>query len=156
MAERAQRRDAEAAAKRRQVLLIDDNEDDRQILERVFEGGGSRAELLTAGSGPEGLDVIAKRADENASPDLVLLDLNMPGMTGLETLERIRALDAGRLVPIIVFTTSDSDTDVIRSYELGANSFVTKPIDLDDVIRVVSEIDEYWFDLTALPRRPQG
>jgi CheY-like chemotaxis protein len=128
------------------VLLADDDTADQEIFRRLVEQGVLRAELKIARSGEEALELLEK---DGRTPDLILLDLNMPGFGGHETLIKLRKTDATRTTPVIVLTTSDSETDIIKSYELGANSFITKPISFEEFARVVREVDEYWFDIIA-------
>lgn len=138
----------ETAKRSAKVLLVEDDHADQEILKRIVSQGALRAALHIESSGQSALDYLEKSGDEI---DLILLDLNMPGLNGLETLAEIRKRAGIKTIPVIMLTTSDSEQDVIKSYELGANSFVTKPIQFDEFIRVVREIDEYWFDLTVLP-----
>lgn len=131
------------------VLLVEDDVADQEILKRIVSKGVMRASLHIVSDGQAALDYLDS---VKGDVDLILLDLNMPGLNGLETLAEIRLRRNTKTIPVIMLTTSDSDTDVVKSYELGANSYVTKPVKYDDFIRVVREIDEYWFDLSILPR----
>jgi len=92
-------------------------------------------------------------ADEERSPrpDLVLLDLNMPGMDGRDVLSEMRADEALKEIPVVVLTTSESPLDIASVYRLGCNSFITKPVDMEQFIRVVRELGSYWFELVTLP-----
>lgn len=135
------------------VLLIEDDVADQEILKRMVQDSVLRAELHVASSGEEALQFMENCAAGGGpgEPDLILLDINMPGLGGIETLRRLRALKNAKTTPIIVLTTSDSDSDILKSYECGANSYITKPISFDDFIRVIRELNEYWFEVAALP-----
>ncbi len=138
------------------VLLIEDDLADQEIFKRAVGQGVMRADLHIASGGEEGLDYLHRKGDfappaAAPAPDLILLDLNMPGLSGLETLARIRSNKDTRAVPVVVLTTSDSESDVVQSYELGANSYVTKPVRFEEFVRVIGELDEYWFDHVVLP-----
>ncbi|MEI7823631.1 MAG: response regulator, partial [Verrucomicrobiota bacterium] len=90
----------------------------------------------------------------NASrPDLILLDINMPRKNGCEVLEEVRSDEDLRLIPIVILTSSEAEDDIRRSYELGANCFVTKPADLDEMVRVVQAINHFWITIAKFPRQ---
>ncbi len=138
------------------VLLVEDDRSDRDIVSQIFQRHEAQTELRAVSDGSQALDYLFRQGDyantvDAPAPDLVLLDLNMPGMSGLETLTAIRADERTKTLPVVVLTTSDNDADVIRSYELGANSFIIKPIKFDEFVKVIRELDEYWFKLSKLP-----
>ncbi len=137
-------------SKKPNVLLIDDDAADQEIFERLVQKGVLDAQLQIANSGEEALEQLALK-DNAQRPDLIFLDLNMPGLGGHATLAKLREAPGISTTPIIVLSTSDADADVIKSYELGANSFITKPISFDEFVRIVREIDEYWFEIVTLP-----
>lgn len=138
------------------VLAVDDDKNDQEILKRVIERGVMRAVLKTVHSGEEALEYL-KREGRYASPgaapkpDLVLLDLNMPGLGGIETLAQIRSEESTSEIPVIVLTTSDDERDIFMSYKRGANSYITKPVQFENFVEVVRDLDEYWFDCVILP-----
>ena len=139
------------------VLLVEDDIADQEILKRAVAEGVMRADLKIASGGQEALNYLKKEGpfappNEAPTPDLILLDLNMPGLSGLETLARIRDRKETRTVPVVVLTTSDSKSDVVKSYELGANSFITKPVTFEEFVNVVRGLDQYWFDYVVLPK----
>jgi CheY-like chemotaxis protein len=138
------------------VLLIEDDTADQEILRRAVKHGFMRAELRIVSNGTEALDYLHHRGryappNESPQPDLILLDLNMPGLSGLNTLSKIRSGETTKSMPVVIFTTSDSMKDVARSYELGANTFITKPTSYEEITRKLQIIDKYWFDISILP-----
>jgi len=140
------------------VLLVDDDRADQEIIKRIAEQGATSARLVIVSSGQDALDYLAKKnkfegAGDAPTPDLILLDLNMPGLTGLDVLSRIRNDTQTKRIPVVVLTTSDREADVLQSYERGANTYLTKPVKFEEFVRVVRELDEYWFGLAQLPRQ---
>ena len=115
-----------------------------------------RKELRIVGDGEEALDYLFRRGKYQAPatsprPDLLLLDLNLPRVNGYQVLEEIRADSELRPVPVLVLTTSRQEKDIIRSYELGCNSFITKPMSSDQLTGLVQAIEKYWFETAILP-----
>lgn len=135
------------------ILLGEDDPDDRVLLEHAFHATGSARTLVFVDDGEDLMDFLTARGRHVGarSPDLVLLDLNMPRKDGWEALTEMRADPLLRRIPVVVLTTSNAAHDVRRAYELGANSFVTKPVNFDALVRVVRTIDAYWFGTVALP-----
>ena len=138
-----------------QVLLVEDNQDDVEILRRALERSRIPNELYVARDGQEALDLLFGGADGAASlrPDLVILDVNTPRVNGLEVLERIRASDQFGTMPVVVLTVSDREEDVVRSYQLGANTYIQKPPEFQQFVHVLEVLGEYWFAVAKLPRR---
>ena len=133
------------------LLLVDDDAEDAFLTQRAFE----RCKLLNEFHHLESAEAMLAHlaeVDEAGRPDLILLDINMPGMGGLEALRRLRADDALRAIPVVMLSTSDDVRDVLTSYDIGANSYVTKPVDLEGLTKVARLFDEYWFQLVHLPR----
>ena len=138
------------------ILLVEDDVADQEIIKRVVSTGATSATLQIVSDGQEALDYLKREGAYTSpgsapKPDLVLLDLNMPGLNGFEVLTEIRKDPSVRLLPVIVLTTSDQESDIVQSYERGANSYLTKPVSFDEFVRVIREIDEFWFDLAVLP-----
>lgn len=137
------------------ILLVDDDPGDQELTRRALMGGGLRVDLRVAQDGEEALDYLNQRGrfeGGNAPfPDLLLLDLNMPKLDGREVLKSIKADPRLRKLPVLVMTTSRQETDIVRSYDLGCNSFVTKPVDVDEFLRAVRDLGEYWLRLVTLP-----
>lgn len=139
------------------VLLADDDMADQELTRRAFELGEIRVDLHIVNDGEEALDYLNGRGphasgNDAPRPDLVLLDLNMPGLDGYRVLETIRSDRRLSRLPVVVMSTSTNVADVNRTYALGCNTFIRKPLDFDEFVRVVGELVPYWFRLVQLPR----
>jgi two-component system, chemotaxis family, response regulator Rcp1 len=134
------------------ILLVEDNPNDIEITRRALEKGQVRNELTIARDGQEAIDLLFGQAGVRASlPGLILLDLNLPRVDGREVLSRIKTDPDLRRIPVIVLTTSTREEDVVRSYDLGVNTFISKPVRFEDFIKVVTAIQEYWIVIATLP-----
>ncbi len=137
------------------IVLADDDPDDRALVGEALEEAGLPVDLRTVADGPELLEYLrgeGRYATADAPvPDLVLLDLNMPRMNGHEVLEAIRGDQRIRATPVIVLTTSARDDDVVRTYEVGGNSFITKPASFPGLVEVMRALDKYWFKVAETP-----
>jgi CheY-like chemotaxis protein len=134
------------------ILLVEDNPDDVELTMMALEKSRISNEVVVVGDGVEALDYLFARGDfagrdAGVMPQVILLDLNMPRMDGLEFLRRIRADEKTRLLPVVVLTTSNEDKDKIESYKLGANSFVRKPVDFQQFVEAVQQLGLYWMVL---------
>ena len=139
------------------VLIADDDPEDRLLIEDAFEESRLANTLQFVEDGEKLLDYLHRRngfADPSASPrpGLILLDLNMPRKDGREALEEIKSDPKLRQIPIVVMTTSKAEEDILRTYDLGVNSFVTKPVTFDGLVDVVQTLGKYWFQIVELPR----
>jgi len=136
------------------ILLVEDDPGDELITREAFADNKIKNTLHVARDGQEGLDFLYRRGDyANApTPDLILLDLNLPKYDGRELLEAIKS-DADLChIPVVVLTTSSAEEDILRSYKLHANAYVTKPVDLDQFMKAVREIDEFFVQVVRLPQ----
>ena len=138
------------------ILMAEDDADDQLLVREAFAECGVKEQLRFVADGEELLDYLMQRghyANVIAAPrpGLILLDLNMPRKDGREALKEIRDHPDLRRVPIVVFTTSRADTDIRKVYELGANSFITKPAAFDGLVTTVTKMVGYWFGLVELP-----
>ncbi len=138
------------------LLIADDDPDDRMMTQAALEESYLLNNLYFVENGQELMDFLKRRgkyADPATSPrpDLILLDLNMPRKDGREALMEIKADPDLRAVPIIVLTTSKSEEDILKSYDLGVNCFISKPVLFEELINVVRSIGQYWFDIVKLP-----
>lgn len=138
------------------VLLAEDDPADQELARRAFDAGDIRVELKVVDDGEQLLDYMNRRgsyADRAAAPrpDLLVLDLNMPKLDGFQVLEVLRRDDRFRLLPIVVMSTTANIDDVNLGYDLGCNTFITKPAELDAFMRVIQGLAPYWFRLVTLP-----
>ena len=143
-------------AKRVVILLADDDPGDQELTRRALQDDVVRSELHIVGDGEELLDYLFRRGkydqtESSPRPDLILLDLNMPKMNGREALQVLKQDPDLSLIPIVVLTTSQQETDIVRSYDLGCSSYIQKPVDIDQFIEVVRMLGNYWFDIVTLP-----
>ena len=139
------------------ILLADDDEDDLQAVKEALQENRLGNDIRTTGDGEELLDYLLRRGrytDPSGSPrpGLILLDLNMPKKDGREALAEIKAHPNLRQIPIIVLTSSKAEEDVFRSYHLGVNSFITKPVTLAGLAEAMQVLSQYWFEIVELPR----
>ena len=137
------------------ILLVDDNPADVDLVREALQGNVHRIQVESVGDGEEALAFLNRRGShvEKPRPDLVILDLNLPKKDGRAVLAEVKADAELRTIPIVVFSTSRSLLDIGRSYELGANCYVSKPGNLNDYFAAVQSIEEFWFGCASLPRK---
>jgi CheY-like chemotaxis protein len=135
------------------ILLADDDEDDRLTTQHAFERHHLANELRFAVDGEDLMDYLYRRGEHaNAPrPGLILLDLNMPRKDGREALKEIKEDPELRNIPVVVLTTSGEEEDILRTYNLGANSFIRKPVEFDALVRIIDTLGRYWFQVVELP-----
>jgi CheY-like chemotaxis protein len=138
------------------ILLAEDDPDDRVLLRDALEEGRLVNDLRCVEDGEELMDYLhhhGKYAGENAAPrpGLILLDLNMPRKDGREALQEIKADPSLRQIPVVVLTTSQAEEDIFRSYDLGANSFITKPVTFQSMVDLMRTLGRYWLEIVELP-----
>ncbi len=141
------------------ILLVEDNPDDEALTLRAFEKNNITNEIVVVRDGVEALDwLFAEGAhagrDRSVLPEVVLLDLKLPKVDGLEVLRRIRADEHTRLLPVIILTTSEEESDRLAGYSLGANSYIRKPVDFSQFIEAVRQLGLYWLVLNESPPEP--
>lgn len=136
-----------------EILLVEDNPADARLTREVFEGGRLSTHLNVVSDGEQALEFLRRQGiyETAPRPKLVLLDLNLPRKDGREVLEELKADPALCRIPVIVLTTSAAQTDIMRAYELQANCFITKPLDLDEYFAVVRSIEDFWLATARLP-----
>lgn len=135
-----------------EILLVEDDVGDAKLAQIALRDAGSQCHVRHVRDGVDAIEMLRGAvAKGDKLPDLVLLDLNMPRMDGRQVLQEMRADPALRMVPVVVLTTSAVDRDVAASYSLGANSFITKPMDMDEFAAVMRGIENYWFSVVRLP-----
>jgi CheY-like chemotaxis protein len=138
------------------ILLVEDNPADVEITIEAFRRSHKGNRVFVCRDGEEALDFLFHRrqfakAGAAPRPDLILLDLNLPKKNGAEVLEQVKTNPQMRDIPIVVLTTSDRDEDVSRCYKVGANSYLTKPVQFDECLKLVEEIQQYWLQISKLP-----
>lgn len=136
-----------------EVLLVEDNPGDVRLTQEALKDSRVLVNLTVASDGVEAMEVL-RREGQNAAkprPDLILLDLNLPRKNGREVLEEIKADEDLKRIPVIVMTTSKAEQDIYRVYNLNANCYVTKPVDLDEFLNVVRSIEDFWLTVVTLP-----
>ena len=135
------------------ILMVEDNAGDVLLTREALTDCAPNAQLLEARDGQEALDVLRQspRTPTLPRPDLILLDLNMPRMNGLDCLRQLKTDADLKCIPVVVLTTSAADEDVYRSYELQANSFITKPVDFSRYRAVLQVVIDYWFTVASRP-----
>jgi CheY-like chemotaxis protein len=132
------------------ILLIEDSIADIELTLDALAEAKVANEVAVERDGASALEYLRNSANE--LPDMVILDLNLPRMTGHEVLAAMRSDEALRRIPVAVLTTSSAEADVAKTYDLGANCFLTKPVDVDQFVHVVQSIDDFWLGLVRLPR----
>ena len=140
------------------ILLVEDNADDAELTLRAFNKSNIANKVVVATDGEDALDYLFATGahagrDTSLSPELVLLDLKLPKIDGLEVLKRLRADDRTRRLPVVMLTSSNQEQDIIRSYDLGANSFVRKPVDFSRFVDAARQLGVYWLVLNEAPRQ---
>lgn len=131
------------------ILIIDDNDDDVEAALRAFKRTNLKNTVVRAATGAEGIAMLRER---KVRPGLILLDLNMPGIDGRRVLAILKGDNELRRIPVVVLTTSADDRDIEECYQLGANTYIQKPVDLDGLFAAVQRLKDYWFEIALLPR----
>lgn len=138
------------------ILMADDDDDDYMLTKKALKASKLLNELVRVSDGEELIDYLLKRGEyehkATARPGIILLDLNMPRKDGREALKEIKEHEELRDIPVVIFTTSKAEEDIYRSYKLGVNSFVTKPVTFNSLLDVMNSLGRYWFEIVELPR----
>ncbi|MEF8785021.1 MAG: response regulator [Haloarculaceae archaeon] len=136
-----------------EILLAEDNPGDVRLTEKALDHGNILNNLHVANDGIEAIKFLRQDGEyaDEPRPDLVLLDLNMPKKDGREVLEDMKADPKLRRIPVVVLTSSEAEEDVVRSYELNANAYLTKPVDFDGFVDIVERIEDFWFSVVKMP-----
>jgi CheY-like chemotaxis protein len=139
-----------------EILLVEDNEGDVRLTKEALKEGKVKNNLQVAYDGVEALEYLKREGEhqDRVKPDLILLDLNLPRMDGRELLEKIKEDKDLRRIPVVILTTSKAEEDIVRTYDLHANCYITKPVDLEKFIVVVKSIEDFWMTIVKLP--PNG
>lgn len=138
------------------ILLAEDDPDDRMLTRRAIVESRMKTTVAAVTNGEELMQYLTREGPyggeaEAPRPDLILLDLNMPRMDGREALREIKSDANLRRIPVVVLTTSEAEQDILQSYDLGVNAFVTKPVSFDALAETMESLGEFWFDLVKLP-----
>lgn len=138
------------------ILLVEDNLQDIEITRRAFAKGRVKNELIVVRDGQEALDYLYRQGKykgpaSSPRPGMILLDLNLPKVGGMEVLQQIKKDDVLKSIPVIVLTASPREEDVVRTYNLGVNTYIQKPVEFDNFMRVVHAVQEYWIVIASLP-----
>jgi two-component system, chemotaxis family, response regulator Rcp1 len=138
-----------------EILLIEDSPSDAALTVQALEGGKIANNLTRVVDGVEAMSLLRKEGPyvNTPRPDLIMLDLNLPRMDGREVLKELKSDPSLRLIPIIVLTTSHADKDILQSYRLNANCYITKPVDFQQFIDVVKSIENFWLSVVTLPQK---
>jgi CheY-like chemotaxis protein len=138
-----------------EVLLVEDNPGDVRLTQEALKDGRVMVNLTVAADGVEAMEILKRSGPHSAKPrpDLILLDLNLPKKNGREVLEEIKVDEDLKRIPVIVMTTSKAEQDIYRAYNLNANCYVTKPMDLDEFLNVVRSIEDFWLTIVTLPQQ---
>lgn len=137
------------------ILMADDDDDDYLLTKKALKESKLLNTLIRVGDGEELMDYLKRRGEYKKTavrPGVILLDLNMPRKDGREALREIKADPELQDIPIVIFTTSKAEEDIYRSYQLGSNSFITKPVTFDNLIKVMKALGTYWFEIVELPK----
>jgi len=137
-----------------EILLVEDSPTDALMTQEAFNGSKLLNKIHVVDNGVDALDFLRKRGPyaEVSRPDLILLDLNLPKKNGREVLEEIKNDTDLRIIPVVVLTSSKAEEDILKSYKLHANCYITKPVEFSKLIEIVQSIREFWFSVVTLPR----
>lgn len=134
------------------IMLVDDNEADIELTKSTLEEGKVRMNIVTAIDGQDALDLLEATLNKGEElPDLILLDLNMPRLDGRGFLAKLRQSEPLKAIPVVVLTSSDAEQDIVKSYKLGANCYVNKPVGLDEFQKIVRTVEHFWLTVVKLP-----
>jgi CheY-like chemotaxis protein len=136
-----------------EILLVEDNPGDVRLTVEALKDGKVSNHLTVVGDGEEALALLRRQGKYAGAvrPDIILLDLNLPKKDGREVLAELKADDQLRRIPVVVLTTSQADQDILRSYDLNANCYINKPVDLEQFIEIVKSIENFWLTVVKLP-----
>lgn len=139
-----------------EILIVEDNPNDAEMALRALKKNNVSNNVLVVGDGEEALDFIFRKGKyseraKDSSPRIILLDLKLPKVDGLEVLKEVKSNPETKMIPIIVLTSSKEESDIIESYKLGVNSYIVKPVDFDKFVEAVRELGYYWLLLNQAP-----
>lgn len=137
------------------ILLVEDNEDHVFLTRRALKNSGYPVRLHVVEDGDAAVDFVYRQGEYSQAPrpDLILLDLKLPGRDGFEVLQELKSNPSAKTIPIILLTSSAAESDIVRGYGLGTNSYVTKPVEFDEMLTKLQQLPGYWATLNVLPPR---
>ncbi|MDD2271946.1 MAG: response regulator [Desulfuromonadaceae bacterium] len=137
------------------ILLVEDDAGDVELTREGLAAGKMFVNMHTVDDGIKALRYLRREEPyaDAVRPDIILLDLNMPRMDGRETLKEIKSDERLRSIPVVVLTTSESETDIFKSYDLGASCYISKPVGFDDFLKVVRSLEDFWFTVVKMPSK---
>ena len=140
------------------ILVVEDNPGDARLIQEVLNDNKLFSTLFIVNDGVEAMEFLHNKGQFKTSPkpDLILLDLNLPKKDGREVLAEIKADEALKHIPVVIMTISQAEEDILKTYNLYANCYITKPIDLNQFIKVVKSIEDFWFSIVKLPPKSNG
>ena len=143
------------------ILLVEDDPNDEELTRMAFQENGIQCDLVVVSDGEEALDYVFRRGkyahlDPNVLPNVVLLDLNLPKVNGIEVLRQLRAAERTKIVPVVIFSSSKEEKDVETSLRLGANAFVRKPIEFSEFCEALHQLGLFWILRNLTPKRKPG
>jgi two-component system, chemotaxis family, response regulator Rcp1 len=135
------------------ILLVEDNPGDVELTEDALRRSKVATRVSVVNDGDDAMEYLRRQSSyrDECIPDLVLLDLNLPKKDGMEVLKEMREDEGLKHIPVVILTTSEAERDILASYKLGANCFISKPVDLNEFRKVVESIDDFWFTIVKLP-----
>jgi chemotaxis family two-component system response regulator Rcp1 len=138
-----------------EILLVEDNPGDVRLIKEVFKDAKIYNAMQVAYDGEAAMEILRREGEykDAPSPDLILLDLNLPKKDGREVLREIKGDESLKCIPVVILTTSNAEEDLIETYMMNANCYITKPVDLDQFINVVESIENFWLSIVKLPSR---
>jgi two-component system, response regulator len=148
---------SETLQKSQSILMVEDSEDDYEATTRAFKKVNLHNPVVWCRSGRDALDLLKRKGEHKnvgngSQPGLILLDLNMPGLDGRKTLQLIKEDDALKKIPVIILTTSSDERDIQDCYQMGANTYVQKPVSFEGLIEAIKRLKAYWFEIALLPK----
>jgi two-component system, chemotaxis family, response regulator Rcp1 len=137
-----------------EILLVEDNLGDIRLTEEALKENKLKVNLSVATDGEQAMDILFKRGEyqHSSRPDIVLLDLNLPKKDGRQVLEEIKSSEDLKAIPVVVLTTSRAEEDILSSYLSHANCYITKPVDVEQFIRLINSLENFWFSIVKLPK----
>ena len=139
--------------KKNKILLVEDNEGDIVLTSEAFEESSCKVNIQVARNGKEAINILFDQNEDTQLPDLILLDINLPLLNGHEVLKKIKENEKTKHIPVIILTTSSAISDINLTYENYANSFITKPADINDFFETINVLCNYWFKISKLPSK---